>query len=148
MAWEAEYSDRCSKRCGLVAVPIGQAGDQSGVGHRRFAHHPALWHCFFVDERIARLCAFVASLPQPRRPPIVVPDGCATAEQVFRHVDPAAIPEVADALEWLMEHQPGVIAATADEDRTLLWEAMERTPLENLAVAGQMSRGLGSDQAA
>lgn len=100
-------------------------------------------------DRVAKLCAFVAGLPEPKRPPIVVPDaGCATPEMIFRYVNPAAVLEVADVLEWLMKHEPSVIAATADEDRTLLWDAMERTPLENLAVAGQMSRGLGADTAA
>lgn len=96
-----------------------------------------------AQERIERLCRFVASLPEPKRPPIVSPEGCATAEQIFRYIDPSAMPEIAEVLEWLVEHQPGVIAATADEDRTLIWDPMERTPLENLTIAGQMSRGLG-----
>lgn len=92
-------------------------------------------------DRIEKLCAFVASLPQPKRPPIVVPDeGCAGADEVFRHLDPAAVPEVAAALEWLMAHRPEVIAAVADVDRTLIWDAMERTPLTNLQLAESLAQ--------
>ena len=98
-----------------------------------------------LEGRMDRLRAFVALLPEPRRPPIVVPeDGFATAEMIFRYIDPSTMPEIAGVLEWLMEHQPGVLAATAEVDRTLLWEARSRTPLENLAVACQMSRGLAA----
>lgn len=94
-----------------------------------------------TEERVAKLCAFVASLPQPKRPPIVVPDaGCAGAEEVFRHLDPEAIPEVAPVLEWLMVHRPDVIAAVADVDRTLIWDAMERTPLANLQLAESLAQ--------
>ena len=102
-----------------------------------------------LDDRIATLRAFVAHLPEPRRPPIVVPgEGFATAEMIFRHIDPAAMPEIVDVLEWLMQHQPGVLAGTADEDRTLVWDALERTPLENLTVVCQMTRGPGGDRSA
>jgi hypothetical protein len=98
-----------------------------------------------TGDHIAKLCAFVASLPQPKRPPIVVPDeGCAGAAEVFRHLNPAATPEVAEALEWLMTHRPEVIAAVADVDRTLIWDAMERTPLTNL----QLAESLAQDEAA
>lgn len=93
-------------------------------------------------DRIARLCDFVASLPTPARPPIVVPDeGFATPEMIFKHLDPAAMPEIADVLERLMEHHPDVLAAVGEVDRTLIWCAMERTPLENLAVAQGLSAG-------
>jgi hypothetical protein len=93
------------------------------------------------EDRISKLCAFVTSLPQPKRPPIVVPDaGCAGPEEVFRHVDPAIIPEVAPALEWLMVHRPDVIAAVADVDRTLIWDAMQRTPLTNLQLAESLAQ--------
>lgn len=96
-----------------------------------------------VEDRLARLCAFVASLPAPKRPPIVVPDaGCAGAEDVFHHLDPAAVPEVASALEWLIANRPEVLAAVAEVDRTLIWDAMERTPLANLALA----EGLAQDE--
>ncbi|HMU41306.1 MAG TPA: hypothetical protein PKE31_20020 [Pseudomonadota bacterium] len=97
-----------------------------------------IWHgrSMFTEDRVARLCAFVASLPQPKRPPMVVPDaGCAGGAEVFRHLDPAAIPEVAAALEWLMTNRCEVIAAVADVDRTLIWDAMDRTRLANLQVA-------------
>ena len=93
-----------------------------------------------ATDRLAKLSAFVASLAPPKRPPIVVPDAdCAGADAIFRHVDPAAIPEVASALEWLMEHRPDVIAAVADVDRTLIWDAMERSPLENLRLAESLA---------
>ena len=92
------------------------------------------------DHRLAERVAFVAKLPAPQRPPIVVPDeGCAGAEEVFRHLDPAAIPEVAQALDWLMANRPEVIAAVADVDRTLIWDALDRSPLENLAHAERLA---------
>jgi hypothetical protein len=95
------------------------------------------------EDCVSKLCAFVASLPQPKRPPIVVPDAsCAGAEEVFHHLDPATIPEVAEVLEWLMAHRPDVIAAVADVDRTLIWDAMERSPLTNL----QLAEGLVQDE--
>ena len=91
-------------------------------------------------DRVIRLSSFVASLPAPKRPPIVVPDAdCAGADAIFRHVDPTAIPEVSLALEWLVEHRPDVLAAVADVDRTLIWDAMERTPLDNLRLAESLS---------
>lgn len=92
------------------------------------------------EDRVSRLSAFIASLPAPKRPPIVVPDeDCAGADAIFRHIDPTAIPEVALSLEWLMEHRPDVIAAVADVDRTLIWDAMERTPLDNLRLAESLA---------
>lgn len=95
------------------------------------------------EDRIARLCAFVASLPEPRRPPVVLPPELGfKPEDIFRHVDPRAVPEIAATLEYLMEHHPQVLAAVGDVDRTLIWCARERTPLENLAEAGQMARTL------
>lgn len=103
---------------------------------------PPLWHRLnmLAKDRLTTLSAFIASLAPPKRPPIVVPDAdCAGADAIFRHVDPAAIPEVATALEWLMEHRPDVIAAVADVDRTLIWDAMERTPLENLRLAESLA---------
>lgn len=94
-----------------------------------------------TEERISKLCTFVASLPQPKRPPIVVPDeGCAGAADVFRHLDPSAVREVTAALEWLMAHHPEVIVAVADVDRTLIWDAMERTPLTNLQLAESLAQ--------
>jgi hypothetical protein len=94
-----------------------------------------------TEDRVSKLCAFVASLPQPKRPPIVVPDaGCAGAEEVFRHLDPATVPEVLEVLEWLRVHRPEVIAAVADVDRTLIWDAMERTPLTNLRLAESLAQ--------
>lgn len=66
-------------------------------------------------------------------PPILVPDdGCAPADRVFRPVDPASVPEIADVLAWLSAHAPDVIAAVADVDRSLIWAAMDRSPLDHL----------------
>lgn len=93
-----------------------------------------------AKDRLTKLSAFIASLAPPKRPPIVVPDAdCAGPDAIFRHVDPAAIPEVASVLEWLMEHRPDVIAAVADVDRTLIWDAMERSPLDNLRLAESLA---------
>lgn len=103
---------------------------------------PPLWHRLnmLAKDRLAKLSAFIASLAPPKRPPIVVPDAdCAGADAIFRHVDPASIPEVATAMEWLMEHRPDVIAAVADVDRTLIWDAMERSPLDNLRLAESLA---------
>lgn len=66
-------------------------------------------------------------------PPIVVPDEqFATAEQIFRPVDAALVPELAGVLAYLSEHEPDVLAAVADVDRSLIWAAMEMSPLDYL----------------
>lgn len=116
-----------------------------GAPEGLFLAAPArLWnfHCMSDANRIAKLSAFVSSLPPPKRPPIVVPgEGFVTPEMIFKHVDPSAVPEIASVMEHLMEHHPDVLAAVGDVDRTLIWCAMERTPLENLAVAEGLNAG-------
>lgn len=94
------------------------------------------------EERIGRLCQFTDSLPAPRTLPLVLPEELGVrTEDIFHHVDPRLVPEIADVLEYLMEHHPGVIAAVGDVDRTLIWDSMERTPLANLATAEVMAGG-------
>ncbi len=56
------------------------------------------------------------------RPAVVVPDTlCATEAEIFRPVDPALVPEIADVLAHMAKHDPDVLAAVADVDRSLLW---------------------------
>ena len=78
-------------------------------------------------------------------PPIVVPDEhCATAEQIFRPVDPALVPELAGVLAYLAEHDPDVLAAVADVDRSLIWTAMQMSPLDYLVQGAQFIEDLDS----
>jgi hypothetical protein len=78
-------------------------------------------------------------------PPIVVPDEhFATAEQIFRPVDPTAVPELAAQLAYLAEHEPDVLAAVADVDRTLIWAAMEMSPLDYLDEGARLIEELDS----
>lgn len=78
-------------------------------------------------------------------PPIIIPDdGCAPAEQIFRPLDPAAVPEIAEVIAHLQAHDPEVLAAVADVDRSLIWAAMRRTPWENLAECARMVNSLVS----
>lgn len=94
------------------------------------------------EDRIGRLCQFVAGLPEPRRPPLVLPHELGIqVDDIFHHVDPRLVPEIADVLEYLMEHQPRVFAAIGDVDRSLIWDSMERTPLANLATVESMAQG-------
>lgn len=78
-------------------------------------------------------------------PPIVVPDGqFATAEQIFRPVDPALVPELAGVLAYLTEQDPDVLAAVADVDRSLIWAAMEQSPLDYLDEGARLIEDLDS----
>ena len=66
-------------------------------------------------------------------PPVVVHDAsCADERLIFRPLDAAAVPEIAAVLARLREEDPDVIAAVADVDRSLLWAAMARSPIEHL----------------
>jgi FAD/FMN-containing dehydrogenase len=76
-------------------------------------------------------------------PPIVVPDEqFATAEQIFRPVDAALVPELAEMLAYLSEHDPDVLAAVADVDRSLIWAAMEMGPLDYLDEGARLIEDL------
>lgn len=78
-------------------------------------------------------------------PPIVVPDErFATAEQIFRAVEPALVPELAGVLVYLAEHDPDVLAAVADVDRSLIWAAMEMSPLDYLDEGARFIEDLDS----
>jgi glutathione S-transferase len=61
-------------------------------------------------------------------------------EDIYHHVDPGAVPEIAGVLEWLAEKYPQTLAAVGDVDRSLIWEAMEESPLQRLAHSAQMAR--------
>ena len=101
------------------------------------------------EERIDRLCCFMAQLPEPRRPPLVLPAELGIrSEDIFHHVNPRLVPEIADVLECLMQHHPAVLAAVGDVDRSLIWDSMERTPLANLATSEIMGGGEGALRAA
>lgn len=76
-------------------------------------------------------------------PPIVVPDEhFATAEQIFRPVDAALVPELVGVLAYLREHDPDVLAAVADVDRSLIWVAMEMGPLDYLDEGARLIEDL------
>ena len=93
------------------------------------------------EERIARLCSFVASLPEPRRPPLVLPAELGVkVEDIFHHVEPALVPEIAHVLELLMERDPQTLAAVGDVDRSLIWQSFEEPPLERLAQSARQAR--------
>jgi hypothetical protein len=78
-------------------------------------------------------------------PPIVVPDErFATAEQIFRPVDPALVPELAGVLAYLAAQEPDVLAAVADVDRSLIWAAMEMSPLDYLDEGARLIEDLDS----
>lgn len=78
-------------------------------------------------------------------PPIVVPDEqFATAEQIFRPVDSALVPELAGVLAYLAAHDPDVLAAVADVDRSLIWAAMEQSPLDYLDEGARLIEDLDS----
>lgn len=76
-------------------------------------------------------------------PPIVVPDEqFATAEQIFHSVNAALVPELAGVLAYLTEHEPDVLAAVADVDRSLIWAAMEMSPLDYLDEGARLIEDL------
>lgn len=78
-------------------------------------------------------------------PSIVVPDEqFATVEQIFRPVDPARVPELAGVLTYLAEHEPDVLAAVADVDRTLIWAAMEMSPLDYMDEGARLVEDIDS----
>lgn len=78
-------------------------------------------------------------------PPIIVPDErFATAEQIFRPVDPALVPELAGVLAFLAEREPDVLAAVADVDRSLIWAALEMSPLDYLVEGARLIEDLDS----
>lgn len=77
------------------------------------------------------------------RPPIVIPSELGiTAEEIFRPVDRAAVPELADLLDHLAAHDPDVLAAVADVDRSLIWSALEESPLQRLTRCSANAWGL------
>ena len=76
-------------------------------------------------------------------PPIVVPDEqFATAEQIFRPVDAALVPELTEVLAYLRQHDPDVLAAVSDVDRSLIWAAMEMGPLDYLDEGARLIEDL------
>lgn len=52
------------------------------------------------------------------------------------------MPELAGVLAYLTEHEPDVLAAVADVDRSLLWAAMEMGPLDYLDEGARLIEDL------
>ena len=82
-----------------------------------------------------------------QKPPIVLPvELGVSVEDMFRPVDRAAVPELADLLDLLAERHPLVLAAVADVDRSLIWAMQENAPLQNLDNCAQMACDVASLQ--
>ena len=80
-----------------------------------------------------------------QKPPIVLPVELGVSiEDMFRPVDRAAVPELADLLDLLAERHPLVLAAVADVDRSLIWAMQENAPLQNLDNCSRMARDVAS----
>ena len=80
-----------------------------------------------------------------QKPPIVLPVELGVSiEDLFRPVDRAELPELADLLDLLAERYPLVLAAVADVDRSLIWAMQENAPLQNLDNCAQMARDVAS----
>jgi hypothetical protein len=79
------------------------------------------------------------------KPPVVLPPELGViADDLFRELDRAAVPELAELLDDLTAHDPDVLAAVADIDRSLIWSLLELTPLERLARCSENARGIAS----
>mgnify|MGYP000853215441 FL=1 len=82
-----------------------------------------------------------------QKPPIVLPDELGVfVEEMFRPVERAAVPELADLLDLLAERHPLVLAAVADVDRSLIWAMQENAPLQNLDNCSHMACDVASLQ--
>jgi hypothetical protein len=79
------------------------------------------------------------------RPPIVLPAELGvTVDDIFRPVDRSSVPELADLLDHLAAHDPDLLAAIADVDRSLIWSALDESPLRRLERCSANARGLAS----
>lgn len=68
------------------------------------------------------------------RPDVVIADQQSpSAEEIFRPLDLGLLSEIKDVLDHLALHDPDVLAAVEDVDRTLIWEASNEAPLARLA---------------
>ncbi len=77
------------------------------------------------------------------RPPIVLPAELGvTVEEIFREVDRALVPELAALLDHLAACDPDVLAAVADVDRSLIWSALECSPLTRLERCSENAEGI------
>jgi len=77
------------------------------------------------------------------RSPIVLPAELGvTVEDIFRPVDRSAVPELVDLLDHLATHDPDLLAAIADVDRSLIWSALDELPLQRLNRCSANARGL------
>ena len=65
-----------------------------------------------------------------------------SAEELFHEVDRVTVPELADLLAHLAAHDPDVLAAVGDVDRSLIWDALECSPLERLARCSENANGI------
>ena len=69
-------------------------------------------------------------MPNPSSLPREEP---ATAgDEMFRPVNPAAVPELGGVIAWLAQHDPDVLGAVAEFDRSFIWATMELAPRERL----------------
>jgi len=79
------------------------------------------------------------------RPPIILPPELGVSlEEIFRAVDRDAVPELTPLLDYLAEHDPDVLAAVAEVDRSLIWSALAASPLELLHRCSENARGIQS----
>lgn len=74
-----------------------------------------------------------------KAPPVVIPEELGVSiDEIFRPVDPARVPEISGVLSWLAQHDPDVLGAVAEVDRSLIWTTLELDPIERLHQSLQM----------
>jgi hypothetical protein len=72
-------------------------------------------------------------------PPIVIPEELGISiDEIFHPVDPVQVPEISGVLSWLAQHDPEVLGAVAEVDRSLIWMTLELDPRERLHQSLQM----------
>lgn len=78
-----------------------------------------------------------------RSAPVIVDTQDTSPREVHGSVDIRLLPEIADVLDHLALHDPDVLAAVEDVDRSLIWEAMQEAPLARLSRSAQQARFYG-----
>jgi len=79
------------------------------------------------------------------KPPVVLPAELGvTIDEIFRPIDRAAVPELERVIDQLADHDPDVLAAVADVDRSLIWSMLELSPLERLDRCSENARGIAA----
>lgn len=69
-------------------------------------------------------------MPNSSSSPIEEP--AVAGDEMFRPVNPAAVPELGGVLAWLAKHDPDILGAVAEFDRSLIWATMQLAPRERL----------------